>query len=95
MSYYSLDDAMDLLNTFASWIGKKAHVGDGSTEMLKAIEIKESSRIVKAIAPEKKYAINFRFENKKVFTAKEFLEMNGLTALKYKVLKNRQEQWSA
>jgi hypothetical protein len=95
MSYYSLEDAMDLMNTFASWIGKKAHVGNGTTETLKAIEIKESSRIVKALAPEKKYLINFRFENKKVFGAKEFLEVNGLSALKYKILSDKREQWSA
>jgi hypothetical protein len=81
MNYYSLEDAKEIMNTFTSWIGKKAHVGDGTTEVLKAIEIKESSRVVKALAPQKKYMINFRFEGRKKFAAAEFLRVNGLERL--------------
>jgi hypothetical protein len=76
--YYCLEDAREILTTFTSWIGKRASVGDGTTDILKSIEVKESTRIARTLAPEKRFSVNFKFENKKRFTAQEFLKANGL-----------------
>jgi hypothetical protein len=77
MNYYSAEDARELMNTFTSWIGKEASLGNGTKEVLKAIEIKES-KVYKGVNAQQKYAINFKFQNKIKLSANEFLSANGL-----------------
>jgi hypothetical protein len=88
MNYYSAEDVKELMNTFTSWIGKAASLGNGTTDVLKSIEIKESG-VSKGINPHRKYAVHFKFLNKKKFTANEFLSANGLDRIRYNLPSQR------
>jgi hypothetical protein len=78
--YYKLKDAQELIKIYSSWVGKKAHAGNGLLETLKGIVIKEKRRISANPANEKNYLVIFEFENKKKFPADEFLKINSLNA---------------
>jgi hypothetical protein len=82
MNYYSAEDAQELMKTFTSWIGKEASLGNGTKDILKVIEIKES-KVSKGINPHQKYAINFKFQNKVKLSANEFLGANGLDRIRF------------
>jgi hypothetical protein len=73
--YFELHEAEKLRETYSSWIGKEAHVGKGTTEKLREIQIKPRRTNVKT--PSKFYHVQFVFENK-TFSAQEFLFHNSL-----------------
>jgi hypothetical protein len=74
--YLKIEEAEKLKQTYASWIGKSAHVGNGVTGTLKAITIKEKSTT--GLNKEKLYHLEFEFENERKFGAVEFLFHNNL-----------------
>jgi hypothetical protein len=82
MNYYSAEDVKELVNTFTSWIGKEASLGNGTKGVLKSIEVKES-KVSKGINPNQKYAVHFKFLNKQKFSANEFLSANGLDTVRF------------
>jgi hypothetical protein len=81
--YYRLEDAEEIRRSFASWIGKKAHIGKGQVETLKTIIIKQKRQISSAVASIKFYRVEFVFENRKRLSAQEFLYHNSVTATPY------------
>lgn len=73
--YFTLAQAEELRKIFLSWIGKKAHIGAGYHETLKDIAIREGQE---QIPSEKRYLVEFIFENNRSFGAYEFSVNNGL-----------------
>jgi hypothetical protein len=76
--YYKFEEAEEIRKQFISWIGKKAHIGKGFTETLKAITIKPKRELNPLRRSEKFYRIIFEFENKQKLSGHEFLFYNSL-----------------
>lgn len=76
--HFKLEDAENLKQTYSSWIGKPAHVGNGASDILKEITITPKNSMSLA---RKSYAVQFEFINAKLH-AIEFLKNNGLSISK-------------
>ena len=74
--FLRIEEAEKLKNAYASWIGKRAHIGNGVTSTLQSITIKEKASNNKN--GEKLYHVEFEFENERKFGAVEFLFRNNL-----------------
>jgi hypothetical protein len=75
--YFRIEEAEELKKMYSSWIGKRAHIGKGRTDTLKAIVIKPKSDSL----PQKNkelYMIEFEFQNRVKFSARQFLSHNSL-----------------
>jgi hypothetical protein len=79
--YTGFSEADELKRTYSSWIGKKAHIGDGQMETLKSIIIKGSRSTTISGKNERHYTVYFEFENKKRLSAATFLAVNSLTSV--------------
>lgn len=73
--YYSIERAEDLRKKYSSWIGKRAHVGGGRTEVLKHISI-QSKKVSSSGNEKVLYRVQFEFENK-TFNSHQFLKHNS------------------
>ncbi len=76
--HFKLEDAENLKQTYSSWIGKPAHVGNGESDILKEITITPKDQMSLA---RKNYFVQFEFVNAKLH-AIEFLKNNGLSMTK-------------
>jgi len=78
--YLKIEEAEELKKAYSSWIGKKAHIGNGVTDTLKKIIIrrKRPNEGLKVSNGEKVYRIEFEFESEKKLSAVEFLFYNSL-----------------
>jgi hypothetical protein len=79
LHYYKLSEAEELKRTYSSWIGKKAHAGNGSISTLKSITIKQKRSARTVDANDHSFIVEFEFENRIRFRADEFLNNNGLS----------------
>lgn len=77
MYYYSNEQAEELKNKFEAWIGKKAHVGSGRTEILKQIHILSKKSRNPFTKNRKLFRVSFEFENKRRISANRFLQYNS------------------
>jgi len=75
---YTLDEAEGLKRTYSCWINKTAHIGNGRTDTLTAINVKLKRVQRTPIKPDKKYTVQFQFSNTIKLNAYEFLLNNGL-----------------
>jgi hypothetical protein len=75
--YHTLNEAQEIKQTFASWIGKKVHIGKGKLELLKAILINSRIMIRTSERSENGFYLEFVFENSKL-NVYEFTICNGL-----------------
>jgi hypothetical protein len=73
--YYTLAEAEEIRQTYSSWVGKTAHIGAGSHELLKNISIRSNSD---NFPNGKSLVVEFEFENGRTFSAYEFSVNNGL-----------------
>jgi hypothetical protein len=73
--HYTLKDAEEIKKAYASWIGKKAHIGAGSHKVLQDIIVRAGNN---GISQEKLYTVEFKFDNGRTFGAYEFGINNGL-----------------
>lgn len=73
--YYTLAEAEEIRQTYASWVGKTAHIGAGSHELLKNISIRSNSDDP---LNGESFLVEFEFENGRSFSAYEFSVNNGL-----------------
>jgi hypothetical protein len=82
--YLSYEEAEELKSAYASWVGKRAHVGKGQTETLVAIKIipKNEDSVFKD--PEKNFYLEFEFEGHKKFSSTEFLFHNSQNYFKFR-----------
>jgi hypothetical protein len=71
---FKLEDAETIKQTYSSWIGKPAHVGNGESDILKKITIVPKNVVSLA---RKNYFVKFEFSHAKLH-AIEFLKNNGL-----------------
>ncbi|MFL5751873.1 MAG: hypothetical protein ACJ76F_00580 [Bacteroidia bacterium] len=78
--YYKLQEAEEIIQTFSSWVGKKAHAGNGALETLKGITLKKKRSHSTSTNNELSYRVIFEFENNKKFSAGEFLKINSLAS---------------
>jgi hypothetical protein len=78
MRYVKLEKAQELKNRYGSWINRKAHSGEGRTEVLKNILISKKREHQAYSNKERLYKVVFEFENGKKILADDFLSMNGL-----------------
>ena len=76
--YYNLEKAEEIRQTYLSWIGKKAHVGNGISATLENITIRAKKEMNPRNSTDELYKVEFQFENKKCFSAHEFLFNNCL-----------------
>jgi hypothetical protein len=79
-TYYKLQEAEEIIQTFSSWVGKKAHAGNGVIATLKRITLKKKRGHSTSTNSELSYRVIFEFENKKKFPAGEFLKINSLVS---------------
>jgi hypothetical protein len=77
--YYRLEEAEKIIETYRSWIGREAHIGRGCKETLKSIVIKPKRGSTSVTKPAELYRVEFEFETKKKFSAREFFFHNSLT----------------
>ena len=80
--FFRIEEAEELQKMYSSWIGKRAHIGMGMTDTLKAIIIKPKSEIGPRHKSEMLYTIEFEFQNRKKFTARQFLQHNSLVEVR-------------
>jgi hypothetical protein len=76
--YFRIEEAEELQKMYSSWIGKRAHIGMGMTDTLKAIIIKPAG----SSDDDDRYTIEFEFQNRKKFTARQFLLHNSLVQVR-------------
>jgi hypothetical protein len=81
--YLSYEEAEELKSAYASWVGKRAHVGKGQTETLIAIKIIPRSEESVFKDPEKNFYLEFEFEGNKKFSSTEFLFYNSQNHFKF------------
>jgi hypothetical protein len=81
MLYFNLEQAENIRNTYSSWIGRKAHIGNGSTDFLTDIQLKPRHEF-RPFRSEKLYSIQFVFEGGQKFFAHDFFLYNGLMMTK-------------
>jgi hypothetical protein len=93
--YFNANDAREFKSNFNSWIGRKAHVGNGKTLTLQTIDIREKKQYKTNKDPEKLYRVEFCFENNKRLSTYELLFYNGLHNSTQLNLGNRQRGNSA
>jgi hypothetical protein len=79
--YYSLREAEEFKNRFSSWIGKKSHIGQGVTETLASIEIKQKKIVKPTRNSDMLFRIEFVYENNHKLSAHDFLYHNALWSL--------------
>jgi hypothetical protein len=79
--YYRLEDAQQIKSTFASWIGKQAHIGNGRVETLKAIAIRPKRQIRSISKSREFFKVEFEFEGEKKFSVHEFIFHNSLESI--------------
>lgn len=83
--YFRIEEAEELQRMYSSWIGKRAHIGMGMTDTLKAIIITpktENGEELPEDSPPRLYTIEFEFQNRKKFTARQFLLHNSLVQVR-------------
>jgi hypothetical protein len=80
--YFRIQEAEELQKMYSSWIGKRAHIGMGMTDTLRAIIIKPKSETGPPEDSDRLYSIEFEFQNRKKFTARQFLLHNSLVQVK-------------
>jgi hypothetical protein len=90
--YLKKEEAEQLKRAYASWIGKRAHVGNGVSGTLKAITVKEKAQ---GKDQERLYHLEFEFENKRKFGAVEFLFHNNLSEFSWFNLQKSDQKRSA
>jgi hypothetical protein len=78
--YHKLDEAEELRRSYASWIGKRAHVGNGRTAILLAISIKQKRNLNASKQAEELYRIQFEFDTSHKLSSFEFLFYNGFVS---------------
>jgi hypothetical protein len=93
--YLRIEEAEKLKQTYASWIGKRAHVGNGVSGILKAITVKEKVSNNKGKDGEKLYHLEFEFDNERKFGAVEFLFHNNLREFSWFNLQKSTEKKTA
>jgi hypothetical protein len=76
--YYKLKEAEELRQTYVSWIGKKAHVGNGITSVLKTISVKPKRHFSPLKKQKELYRILFEFDGGYKLNTYEFLFHNSL-----------------
>lgn len=82
MLYFNLEQAESIRNTYSSWIGRKAHIGNGYTEVLTDIQIKQKREFKPFRTSETLYSIRFHFQGGQKFYAHDFFLHNGLMVTK-------------
>jgi hypothetical protein len=82
MLYFNLEQAESIKNTYSSWVGRKAHIGNGYTSVLTDIQIKQKREFRAFRTSERLYSIQFYFEGGQKFHADDFFLHNGLMMTK-------------
>jgi hypothetical protein len=90
--YLKKEEAEHLKRAYTSWIGKRAHVGNGVSGILKAINVKEKTP---RKGQDKLYHLEFEFENERKFGAVEFLFHNNLSEFSWFNLQRSGQKRSA
>jgi len=80
--YFKIEEAEELKKMYSSWIGKRAHIGMGMTDTLKDIIIKPKNSNMPENEKEEYYVIEFEFQNRMKFSARQFLLHNSLVQVR-------------
>jgi hypothetical protein len=76
MSELQLEIAEAIISQYISWIGRRAHIGNGNTDILKGIKL--TAEKSGNDSRERKYDIEFVFENGMKLKTADFFSFNAL-----------------